>query len=83
MAGLGIAKADQEAPQLRPFQKNVMSKIYRRNMELKRILRNIKRKREIKKICKANRYFCPDCIYHEHVWDGLRFLGTKCRLEDE
>lgn len=52
-------------------------------MKLKRILRNIKRKREIKKICKANRYFCPDCLYHEHVWDGLRFLGTKCRLEDE
>ena len=40
------------------------------------------RKREKKKICKANRYDCAECIYHEHIFDGAIFRGTKCRLED-
>ena len=41
------------------------------------------KKRKIRKICKANRYFCPDCIYHEHVFEGAVFRGTRCRLEDK
>lgn len=41
-------------------------------------LKKLKRK----KICKANRYFCPDCIYHEHIFEGTVFRGTRCRLED-
>lgn len=39
------------------------------------------KKRRIKKICKANRYFCPDCIHHEHIFEGAVFRGTKCRLQ--
>lgn len=39
-------------------------------------------KRERKAICKANRYYCPDCIYHEFVFDGVTFRGNKCRLEE-
>lgn len=38
-------------------------------------------KREKRKICKANRYNCSECIYHEHLFEGARFCGTKCRLE--
>lgn len=41
------------------------------------------RKRDIKRICKANNYNCTECIYHEHLYDGLRYIGTACRLEDE
>lgn len=42
-------------------------------------LKKLKRK----KICKANRYFCPDCIYHEHIFEGTVFRGTRCRLEEQ
>lgn len=38
-------------------------------------------KREKRKICKANRYNCSECIYHEHLFEGARFCGTKCRLD--
>lgn len=38
-------------------------------------------KREKRKICKANGYNCSECIYHEHLFEGARFCGTKCRLE--
>ena len=41
------------------------------------------KKWRIKKICKANRYFCPDCIYHEHIFEGAVFRGTRCRLENK
>lgn len=39
------------------------------------------KKWRINKICKANRHFCPDCIYHEHIFEGTVFRGTRCRLE--
>ena len=32
---------------------------------------------------KENRHFCPDCIYHEHIFEGAVFRGTKCRSEDK
>ena len=41
------------------------------------------KKRKIRKSCKANRYFRPDCIYHEHIFDGAIYQGTRCRLEDK
>ena len=28
----------------------------------------------------TNGYYCPDCIYHEHIWEGIIFRGTKCRI---
>lgn len=46
---------------------------------LHRIIRRIKARR----ICKANRYNCPECIYHEWVFEGVTFRGNKCRLEVE
>lgn len=29
--------------------------------------------------CKRNRYYCPDCIYHEFVFEGAVFRGNNCR----
>ena len=57
---------------LKPFRSATAMQMFRKWL----------RKRRIKKICKANRYFCPDCIYHEHIFEGAVFRGTKCRLED-
>lgn len=37
-------------------------------------------KRRIRKICKVNNYNCAECIYHEHIFDGVFYRGTKCRL---
>lgn len=31
-----------------------------------------------RRFCKLNGYFCPDCIYHEFIFDGCIFRGTKC-----
>ena len=44
---------------------------------IKQIIRRIK----INRICKLNRYYCPDCIYHEWDFEGVIFRGNKCRLE--
>lgn len=32
-----------------------------------------------RRFCKLNGYFCPDCIYHDFVWDGIVFRGNRCR----
>ena len=31
-----------------------------------------------------NKYhlYCSECIHHEHIFEGVIFRGTKCRLED-
>ena len=42
-----------------------------------RIIRRIK----IERICKLNGHNCPECIYHEWVWEGMTFRGNRCRLE--
>lgn len=34
--------------------------------------------RDHRRFCKANGYFCPDCIYHEHIFEGITFRGTRC-----
>ncbi len=39
------------------------------------------RKREIKSICKANRYNCAECVYHEFIFEGVTFRGVLCRLK--
>ena len=62
---------------LKPFRSATAMQMFRK--WLKKWLR----RRRIKKICKANRYFCPDCIYHEHIFEGVEFRGTRCRLEDQ
>ena len=41
------------------------------------------RKRRLRKICKAQNYNCSECIYHEYVFEGTVFRGTRCRLEME
>ena len=46
---------------------------------IKQIIRRIK----IRRICKLNSYYCPDCIYHEWDFEGVIFRGNKCRLEME
>ena len=46
---------------------------------IKKIIRRIK----IRRICKLNGYYCPDCIYHEWHFEGVIFRGNKCRLERE
>ena len=53
---------------------------------LKRLIQKIKHRR----FCKLNNYYCPDCIYHHFVWDGVVFRGNVClygrmreRREDE
>ena len=41
-----------------------------------------RKKRRTRKVCKAFGYNCSECIYHEHIFEGIIFRGTKCRLED-
>ena len=37
----------------------------------------------IRRVCRANGYNCPECIYHEFLFDGAVFRGVRCRLEQE
>ncbi len=41
---------------------------------MRKLINRIKKRR----FCKANRWFCPDCIYHEHLWDGIVYRGVRC-----
>ena len=36
-----------------------------------------------RRFCKANRWFCPDCIYHEHLFDGVVYRGVRCHYPTE
>lgn len=47
------------------------------------LFERIKRKHEIKCVCKLNNYYCPDCIYHDFKWDGAIFRGNVCRLRND
>lgn len=33
-----------------------------------------------RRFCRANGYYCPDCIYHRNIWDkdGVTYRGVKC-----
>lgn len=43
---------------------------------IKRLIARIKYER----FCKANHYFCPDCIYHKFIFeDDLFFRGNDCQ----
>lgn len=43
---------------------------------LKRMIFKIKKRR----FCKLNHYYCPECIYHNFIWDkdGITFRGNNC-----
>ena len=52
---------------------------------MKRIMVLIKKwrkKRGSRKVCKASGYSCAECIHDEHIFEGISFRGTKCRLEE-
>ena len=59
-----------------------MSKAVKNDMEKGQFMKPIKRLflwHKHRKFCKLNRFFCPDCIYHNFVWeDGIIFRGNKC-----
>ncbi len=44
-----------------------------------RALRNLMWKWKRNRFCKLNRYFCPDCIYHDFIFEGSIFRGNRCR----
>lgn len=44
-------------------------------IRFKRLIDRIRQRR----FCRLNRYYCPDCIYHDFVFEGAVFRGNKCR----
>ena len=46
------------------------------------LLKKWRKKRRIRKVCKAIGDNGSECIHHEHIFEGVIFRGTKCRLED-
>nr|DAT66166.1 MAG TPA: Orsellinic acid biosynthesis cluster protein D [Caudoviricetes sp.] len=34
------------------------------------------------RFCKNNGYRCPECIYHEFVFNGIVFRGIRCLYRD-
>ena len=50
----------------------------RNSWTLRKSLLKLKRRRIYRKFCKLNGYYCPDCIYHNYVWDGMIFRGNRC-----
>lgn len=46
---------------------------------IRRLIQKIKKRR----FCKLNGYFCPDCIYHDFIWEGAIFRGNRCRYPEE
>ena len=47
-------------------------------MAIKQLFLNMKRRRIYRKFCRLNGHYCPDCIYHNYVWDGMIFRGNRC-----
>ena len=31
------------------------------------------------RMCKLNGFRCPDCIYHDFIYEGCIFRGNRCR----
>lgn len=46
---------------------------------LSRWIDNLLYKMRKRRFCKLNRFFCPDCIYHDFIFEGAIFRGNKCR----
>lgn len=45
---------------------------------LKKLIDRIRHRR----FCRLNRNYCPDCIYHDFVFDGTVFRGNRCRWDE-
>lgn len=76
-------KLIEDAPTIdRPTRSQFKRMAVRMNLKLARLFREWRRKRAIKKICKANNFNCSECIHHDHIFEGAVFRGTRCRLED-
>ena len=43
------------------------------------VIKKLIAKIKYRKFCKLNGYFCPDCIYHDFLWEGSIFRGNRCR----
>ena len=48
-----------------------------------RLIGKWRQERKKKKICAVNGYNCPECIYHDFLFDGVVFRGIRCRLDGE
>lgn len=46
---------------------------------MKQFIKRLIARYKHKKFCKLNNYFCPDCIYHDFIFEGAIFRGNKCR----
>ena len=46
---------------------------------LRKLINRIRKHR----FCKANRWYCPECIYHEHLFDGAVYRGVRCHYPAE
>ena len=47
-------------------------------MKGEKMMRQLIQKIKHQRFCKLNNYYCPDCIYHHFVWDGVVFRGNAC-----
>ena len=43
------------------------------------MIRKLMYKLRKRRFCKLNGWFCPDCIYHDFIFEGAIFRGNKCR----
>lgn len=50
---------------------------------MSRWIDNLLYKMRKRRFCKLNGWFCPDCIYHDFMWEGAIFRGNRCRYPKE
>ena len=50
-----------------------------RMVRLARMVQKVLARLRHRRFCKLNGYYCPDCIYHDFVWDGIIFRGNRCQ----
>ena len=43
------------------------------------MIRKLIYKMRKRRFCKLNRWSCPDCVYHDFVFEGAIFRGNRCR----
>jgi len=42
------------------------------------MIKHLLMKLRFNKFCKQNQYNCPNCIYHNFIFEGCIFRGNKC-----
>lgn len=47
---------------------------------MSRWIKNLLYKIRKRRFCKLNGWFCPDCIYHDFMFEGAIFRGNNCRF---